>query len=116
MLTEIEREGRGGRERLRVTLLSLGYHAVSLLHPRHQHQSTSKTPSAPLSSAQPRSKHLTFNQSLKLFVLHCPSLEIDLQCHEENEEEFVVFVQASHRIGEDLVCQVLNNVCNSFLR
>ena len=64
----------------------------------------------------PHSRPFTFNESLKLFVLHCPSLEVDLQSHEEDEEEFVVFIQASDRVRENFVCQVLDNICNSLLR
>lgn len=95
-----EREGREGRERL-------GYHTVALLLQR-AHQS----PCPP----QARAQQVTFNQSLKLFVLHGPPLKVDLQCHEEYEEELVVFIQASHRVSEDFIGQVLDDVRNSFLR
>lgn len=49
-------------------------------------------------------------------MLHCSSLEVDLQGHEEHEEELVVFVQASDRVRENFVCQVLDNIRNSLLR
>jgi hypothetical protein len=48
-----------------------------------------------LSSTHPDSKLCTFNESVKLFVLNCPSLEINLQGHEEYKEEFVVLIQTS---------------------
>lgn len=62
------------------------------------------------------SKPFTFNEGLKLSVLHCSSLKIDLQGHEDNKEEFVLFVQASDGVYKNFIGQVLNNICNSLLR
>lgn len=69
-----------------------------------------------LSKSPPYSKPFTFNERLELSVLHCSSLKIDLQGHEEYKEEFVIFVQASDGVYENFICQVLNNICNSLLR
>lgn len=64
----------------------------------------------------PNPRSFTFNESLKLSVLDRASLEINLQGHEQHEQEFVVFIQTSDRICENFIGQILNNICNSLLR
>lgn len=57
---------------------------------------------------------LTFNKGDKLLMLDPVPLDVNLQCEQQGEQEFVILVQAPDRILIDLIGHVLYDISNSF--
>lgn len=56
----------------------------------------------------------TFDECLKLIVRNFLGLQVNLQCHEQCEEELVIFIQPSHSVLVYFIGEMLNYVGYSF--